>query len=150
MQESKDGKRHGNSFRMKRYDAAHEGKGPGPKAEAKDIEMPHEQEEHMEEQVHPGIHDEIKQIAEQHGPAHEVHVQHDHAGQMSHIHSVHQDGHEHHGEHNGPEHVMHAHHHAAEAAGVHMQEPENEGEGMAEHELPPGGDAEDFQAQPLD
>jgi len=144
-----EGKNFNSKFRMRRYDAAHaeDGKGPGPRAQAHEIEgMPHEKEEQMEEQVHPGIHDEIKQIAAEHGPAHEIHMMHDHGAKMSHVHSVHEDGHEHHAEHKGEMHVHHAHMHAAHAAGHDIEQ----GEYPEEHEPEPGGESEEeFQAEPL-
>lgn len=42
-------------------------------------------------------------VAEQHGPAHEVHIQHDHEGGMHHVHSLHPDGHEHQSQHGSAE-----------------------------------------------
>lgn len=42
-------------------------------------------------------------VAQAHGAATEVHVQHDHEGGKHHVHSVHPDGHEHHSEHGSAE-----------------------------------------------
>lgn len=153
MMESKDGKKKMMSkFRMGRYDESHGGGEPkGERATAhEENTMPQQQEERMEEQVHPGIHDEIQQIAAEHGPAHTVHITHDHAGQHSHVHSIHADGTEHHAEHDGEMHHINAHHHHGHAAGV---PPEHigqapEGEEPMEHEPAPK-DGEDFQSEPL-
>lgn len=147
-----DGKRKSSKFRQSRYNREHAEdnkpeKEEGERAQANKIEakpqgnpMMHGMgEEEAEEQVHPGIHDEIKQIAEEHGPAHTVNLVHDHEAMKSHVHSIHADGHEHHADHDGEEHVMHAHHHAAHAAGVQMPEEEHEPEEMPEHM---GGDEE--------
>jgi hypothetical protein len=128
MRESKDGQRHGNEFRMKRYDAAHEGKEPGPRAEAKQLQqMPDgTSQDRMEEEPDHGM---IQQVAAEHGPAHTIHMTHDHENGMHHVHSVHPDGMEHHADHKS---AMHAHHHAMHAAGVnpegtdHSPEPEQE------------------------
>lgn len=71
------------------------------------------------------------QVAEEHGPAHEVHMMHDHEGGVHHVHSMHPDGHEHHSDHAS---AMEAHEHAKKLAGAeHEQEPETEGE----HEMEP-------------
>ena len=158
MQESQDGKKKMMSkFRMNRYDAAHGGgdggREPGQRATARaNATMPEAEEERVEEQVHPGIHDEVKQVAAEHGPAHTVHITHDHEGQRSHVHSIHPDGHEHHADHDGEMHHVHAHHHHGHAAGVH---PEHVGDGGAqgeypeEHEPPHKAGEEEFEAEPL-
>jgi hypothetical protein len=91
-------------------------KQPGPRAQANSLEARHG-EEGAEEMVSPGIHDEIKQVAAAHGPAHETHTFHDHVGQRSHMHSLHPDGYEHHTDHMGPGHADEAHQAAAHAAG---------------------------------
>ena len=69
-------------------------------------------------------------IAQEHGPAHEVHMMHDHEGGQHHVHSMHPDGHEHHSEH--PD-AKHAHEHAAKLAGVDGHE-EPDGDEMEEPE----------------
>src|SRR5271170_1577245 len=71
-------------------------------------------------------------VAEEHGPAHEVHMMHDHEGGMHSVHSMHPDGHEHHSEHGSAE---EAHEHGKELAGggEEEQEPE-EGDGGEEAE----------------
>jgi hypothetical protein len=55
------------------------------------------------------------QVAAEHGPAHEIHMQHDHEGGKHSVHSKHGDGHEHHSEHNS---AHEAHQHAQQVAGV--------------------------------
>lgn len=67
------------------------------------------------------------QIAEEHGPAHEVHIQHDHEAGQHHVTSEHPDGHHHESDH---EDAKHAHEHAAKLAGV------------AGHEEPDGDEGE--------
>lgn len=93
----------------------------------------------------PADHSEIQQVTADHGPAHTVHMAHDHASGRSHVHSVHADGHEHHADHEGQSHVMNAHHHAMHAAGtppLMQQEPEAA-------ESPMGGIGDDEHSQPL-
>jgi hypothetical protein len=140
---TEDGKqRYGNRMKANRYDREHkpEEKPAEPKMEPKMEKMGGE--EQAEEQVHPGIHEEIKGIVAQHGPAHEIHMAHDHAGMKSMTHSVHEDGHEHQAQHDGEEHAMHAHHHAMHAAG--MTPPEEPEPG--EHESPEV-DNEDYEPE---
>ena len=166
---SQDGKRSGSKFRMNKYDKEHadgenggraSGDG-GERAQANKLEarpsmapsskqavgMPGE--EHMEEQVHPGIHDEVKHLAEQHGPAVETHTTHDHANGIHHLHTVHQDGHQHHSDHGSAE---EAHMGAAQAAGAMVPEPEGGEEmGPEEHKkhMMAGGEEDEFEAEPL-
>jgi len=142
-----EGKHFNSSFRMKRYDKAHADE--GPRAEAHEINQP--EEERMEEEVHPGIHDEVKQMAAEHGPAQEVHITHDHEGGMHHVHSVHADGMEHHSDHASAD---EAHMHAAHAAGIQMDGMEEEKEPRMKehkpkHEKEPEPE-EDYEAEPLD
>ena len=94
-----------------------------------DSEMAPMGEEQAEEAVHPGIHEEIKGVMAEHGPAHTVHMTHDDDRQSSHVHSIHADGHEHHADHQGEGHRMHAHQHADHASGVPIKE-----DGAKEHE----------------
>jgi len=128
-----DGKKSfGSAFRAHRYDREHE----GPRAEAHQMgvnsaAMPEEQEEALEEQVHPGIHDEIQQVAAEHGPAHEIHMQHDHEGGVHHVTTHHPDGYVHEADHPSAE---HAHTHAAHAAG--LAPPEEPEEEAPEHHSP--------------
>lgn len=172
MATTKDGKHKSSKFRANRYDREHESdseKEPkgGPRAQANrmqahgegnpeshyaghaaghafggDDEGSEMAEEHAEEAIHPGIHDEVKQITADHGPAHTVHMTHDHEGMRSHVHSIHADGHEHHADHEGEGHHVNAHHHAMHAAGVpaehiHGGDQEASGNYPAENE-PPG------------
>jgi hypothetical protein len=157
---SSDGKRSGSKFRINKRDAAHGdgenggkmpkmggesaekmggamGGGEGVRSQANKAESRPSgaMEEKLEEQVHPGIHEAIKNLATEHGPAVETHTSHDHAAGSHHLHTVHGDGHQHHSDHATAE---DAHQGAAEAAGAMMPggEPEQEPEmGMGE-ELP--------------
>lgn len=73
-------------------------------------------------------------VAAEHGPASEVHIQHDHEGGMHSVHSMHPDGHEHHSEHASS---GDAHEHGKELAGggEEEQEPEDgDGGDEAEYE----------------
>jgi hypothetical protein len=170
---TEEGQRKSSKFRANRANREHASdkakmREPGPRAEANEEEgrsegnPEHDQpggehgagEEQAEEMVHPGIHDEIKQVTAEHGPAHTLHMVHDHEGMRSHVHSIHADGHEHHADQEGEQHVMHAHHHAGMAAGVPM--PGGEGEGQGEGEgAPPmgegagGGEGEESYGEPL-
>ena len=140
-----DGKHKSSKFRASRYDREHaeekEPKGESEAAEEKEnaggprsqmnrmeAKKPGNPEEHpmgeeeAEEAINPGIHEEIKGVMAQHGPAHTIHMTHDHEGMRSHVHSVHADGHEHHAHHEGEEHVKMAHEHAGHAAGAPMGE----------------------------
>jgi len=68
------------------------------------------------------------EIAEEHGPAHEIHMTHDHEAGAHHVQSMHPDGHEHHSDHAS---VEEAHEHAKKLAGA----------GMEEHEEPDGDES---------
>lgn len=68
-------------------------------------------------------------IAQEHGPASEVHMMHDHEGGMHSVHSLHPDGHEHHSEHGSAE---EAHEHGKKLAGG----------GMEQHHEPEGDEPE--------
>ena len=106
-----------------------------------------EREEQLEEQVAPGIHDEIKQMAAEHGPAHTVHIAHDHEAGRHDVHSMHPDGHEHRATHSS---AMHAHHHAMHAAGLNpAEEKDKEGEYPGEGETAHEPDGDDFHSEPL-
>jgi len=70
------------------------------------------------------------QVAQEHGPAQEVHVTHDHEGGQHHVHSIHPDGHENHSDHGS---VEEAHEHGKKLAGA-GQEDEQEPEDDAEYE----------------
>lgn len=60
-----------------------------------------------------GMEQDGKQVAMEHGPANEVHMQHDHAAGKHHVHSMHPDGHEHHSDHGSAE---EAHEHGKDLA----------------------------------
>ena len=133
-------------FRSNRQEKEHGGERSMAHEMGMGGEMPHEQEENMEEEVHPGIHDEIKQIAAEHGPAHEVHMTHDHEGGVHHVHSMHPDGYEHHADHQSAD---EAHMHAAHAAGVEVPEgKEKEPEPHKKHKAEEMQD--DYESEPLD
>ncbi len=70
-------------------------------------------------------------VAAEHGPAHEVHVTHDHEAGAHHVHSIHPDGHEHHSEHGS---VQEAHEHAKKLAGADMENERPEDEDQPEYE----------------
>lgn len=59
------------------------------------------------------------QVAQEHGPAHEVHMMHDHEGGQHHVMSMHPDGHQHESHHGS---VEEAHEHAKKLAAGGMQE----------------------------
>jgi hypothetical protein len=99
-------------------------------------------EERAEESLHPGIHEEIKGVVAQHGPAHTIHIQHDPERMTSHVHSIHADGHEHHADHQGHDHIKMAHEHASHAGGMGPAE-EAHGEEHPDEGGPMGGDGEE-------
>lgn len=108
---SHDGKMHGNVQMIDRYDQS-----KGKKQHAK----PTGGESGGEHEA--GGHDEIKSIVGEHGPAHKIHIEHDHDGQHSTVTSHHESGHVHTAEHDGEDHVAMAHAHAAHAGGEHDSE----------------------------
>lgn len=127
MFQSKDGKKSLSKFRASHRDKMQEL--GGPRSQANKIEgKPSKEageipnEENLEEQVHPGIHEEVGDLAAEHGPAHTVTINHDHEGGRHTVHSSHPDGHEQDADF---ENAHEAHKHAKKAAGV-MDE--NEGE----------------------
>lgn len=63
------------------------------------------------------------EVAASHGPAHEVHITHDHEGGTHHVHSLHADGHEHHSDHGS---AGEAHDHAKELADDGQGEPDGD------------------------
>lgn len=70
-------------------------------------------------------------VAAEHGPAHEVHIHHDHEGGAHHVHSMHPDGHGHHSDHGSAE---EAHEHGKKLAGGGAEEHEEPAEEEAEPE----------------
>ena len=73
-----------------------------------------------------------EQVAAEHGPATEIHVEHNHEAGQHHVQSMHPDGHEHHSDHGS---VDEAHEHAKKLAGG----------GMNEEHQEPDGDEPEFQ-----
>lgn len=107
-----DGKLHGNSQTVDRYNEAHGKKPQRAHETGGESGGAHEAEGH----------DEIKQVVAEHGPAHTVHVRHDHEAQHSHVVSHHGSGHKHEAHFDGEGHEYQAHAHAAHAAGAHDSE----------------------------
>ena len=85
------------------------GKPPAKKPMSKSPVAEHPEMENMEDGEQDGA-----AIAAEHGPAHEIHMQHEHEMGAHHVHSVHPDGHEHHSDHGS---VKEAHDHAHKLAG---------------------------------
>lgn len=106
----------GNKIRQKRHEAKMKDMG-GARAQANDLKAApdDEREEDLEEQVSPGIHDKVAGLAEEHGPAIQVHMTHDHEQGIHHVHSIHGDGFENHSDHGT---AAEAHMAGAEAAGA--------------------------------
>jgi hypothetical protein len=104
-----DGKMHGNRQMVERYNESKGHKPARPKETGGESGGEHEMSGH----------DEIKQVVEEHGPAHKISMQHDHEGQHSTVMSHHEDGHKHNAEFDGVDHHHMAHAHAAHAAGIH-------------------------------
>lgn len=74
--------------------------------------------------------DDPNQVAQEHGPAVEVNVMHNHEAGQHHVHSKHTDGHEHHSEHASAD---EAHDHAKQLAGG-GGEQQSDGEDQPEYE----------------
>lgn len=83
--------------------------GSGGKPKPKSAPMP----EPMEGAAMDGESQAPEQVAEVHGPAHMVNIEHDHEMGAHHVHSMHQDGHEHHSDHGS---AGEAHEHAKKLA----------------------------------
>lgn len=109
---SKDGKMTGNVQLVERYDQSKGHKPVRPKERGGESGGAHEESGH----------DEIKQVVEEHGPAHRVHIEHDHDGQHSTVTSHHEGGHKHVADFDGEDHHAMAHAHAAHAGGMHDSE----------------------------
>jgi hypothetical protein len=121
----KTGKMHHSASRARFHDTMAAEKSAKPAME-KPTEKPAEKSEESSDA-------DIKDVVAEHGPAHEVHMEHDHEAKHSKVTS-------HHGEHkhekhfDGEDHVQEAHDHAHEAAGGEDEEepPDEElGEEMA-------------------
>lgn len=106
---AKDGSKHTNHSSMKQADARHAAKSPA--AEAINAEEPNGEPDAANEQ-------DGKAMAQQHGPAVEVSIQHDHKGGQHHVHAVHPDMHEHDSVHGS---AAEAHQFAGDCAGGGMQ-----------------------------
>lgn len=102
---AKDGSKHTNHDSMKRADARFAAKQPQPR-QAGETDQDQDDLGQME--------DDPAQVAQEHGPAVEINIQHHHEAGQHHVHSVHPDGHEHHSEHGS---AQEAHAHAAQLAG---------------------------------
>lgn len=88
--QARDGSKHTNHDTMKQADARQMAKAPAQVAEHGEPDG----DEGMQSEE-PDMH----QIVDEHGPAQEVHVTHDHAGARHHVMSMHGDGHQHESEH---------------------------------------------------
>lgn len=159
--ETKSGGKKNSKFRAARADRAYD-EGQRAQANAEKATPTQSREEELEEQIAPGIHDKVHALAsEEHGPAVEVHMLHDHAAGMHHVHSIHPDGHEEHSDHaDAPS----AHMAAGDAVGASAGESDPEGnypEGneppkskKKKHHAKPedtaGDDTDDFESPSLD
>jgi hypothetical protein len=109
---AKDGSKHTNHDSMRRADARFSAHQPAPQpAQAGDDEIGETE-------------DDPAQVAQEHGPAVEINIQHHHEAGQHHVHSVHPDGHEHHSEHGS---AQEAHAHAAQLASEPAESEEMEG-----------------------
>ena len=106
---SKDGGKHTNISSARAADARHGAKSPA--ATAISHEEPNGEPDAAPQQ-------DGKAIAAEHGPAVEVHVQHDHEGGQHTVHAVHPDMHEHDSQHGS---AAEAHRFAGDCAGGGMQ-----------------------------
>lgn len=133
----------GNKFRQKRHEMKSLGEEKGARAQANELtgKPDNEREEALEEQVAPGIHDKVANLAAEHGPAREVHIMHDHAAGMHHVHSVHDDGFEGHSDHAT---AAEAHMAGGTAAGA----PEGDDTGGPEGNYPEGHESAKGQKHP--
>ena len=75
-------------------------------------------------------------VAQAHGPAQTVNIEHEHEMGVHHVHSMHQDGHEHHSDHASAE---EAHEHGKKLAGIGASEKEPEHGGEEEDGEEPWG-----------
>lgn len=105
---SKDGKMSGNVQLVSRYDESKK-EARRPKQRGGESGGEHSESGHDEQ---------IRNVIGEHGPAHEIHVEHDHEAQHSTVTSHHEDGHKHVAHFDGEDHHVHAHAHAAHAGGV--------------------------------
>lgn len=104
---AKDGSKHTNRETMRRSDASYMAKQPSPMAGGSaDDEMMGGGEGDAQDGA---------AMAQEHGPAIETNIQHDHKAGSHKVHAVHPDGHEHDTEHGSAD---EAHKYAADCAGV--------------------------------
>lgn len=87
-----------------------------------------------------------------HGPAHAIHITHDHASNTHHVHSMHPDGHEEHTDHGT---AAEAHAQAAQAGGAMdgiEPDADDTGEYPQKHKstMAGDGDEDDYETEPLD
>jgi hypothetical protein len=117
----------------------------GPRAEAHEVEG---RGQMNEEGAPHGEGESGDNVAAVHGPAHEVHLFHDHANNRHEVHSVHQDGHQEHSEHASAE---EAHMHAKAAAGIPGGiEEKEEGEYPQKHKAATADGEEDEYDEPME
>lgn len=111
MPKNAEGKHFSSKFRMARHEAAHK----ADQHEANETpEFEAGEQEGAEEGQEPGEGEDIQSIVAQHGPAEEVHIEHDHAAGKHKV-TSHHGGHKHVAEHATAE---EAHEHAKVAGGV--------------------------------
>lgn len=114
-----DGKKFTNKPPMQAHErsigrmAQHSEAGGAGSAEVDPLQQPGEQEQ------------DGSQVAQEHGPAVEINMMHDHEGGMHHVRSAHPDGHMHESQHGS---AGEAHEHAKKLAGTHESEMGNQDE----------------------
>jgi hypothetical protein len=96
--ETNDGHKFTNAIAWRQHKASLDNKGAGATAEAEE---------------------DGKSVAQEHGPAHEIHIEHDHQSGTHRVRSMHQDGYEHQSEHGSAE---EAHDHAKDLGTGHSEE----------------------------
>ena len=132
--------KHQSKFRENRAEKDGASKPEGKRAEANQLKgVSPQQEESLEEQIAPGIHQQVQ------SKARELHITHDHASGRHHVHVVNEDGTETHSDHASPE---EAHMQAANAAGV--MPGDNSGNSPMKHHPPetepnPDSTSDDFE-----
>lgn len=127
---TKDGqKKFGSAFKTKRYDEFH-----APSAEHEKSESPvfeaAEKEGQDEQQQNEG-HENPQEVVAEHGPAHSVHIHHDHENKKHKVVSHHADGHMHESEHGTPD---EAHEHGKQLSKSDMEEAQSAEQGARSEE----------------
>lgn len=134
------GKKFGNGFKQKHYDEMH-GKEDSEAAhevnETPEFEAGEQEGAEEGQDVHP--------VVAQHGPATEVHTQHDHVNKRHHVHTKHEDGHENHSDHQSAE---EAHEEGGKLAGISVKR-ENEEKGQEDGQQGAHSEEDGFQMPPL-